>query len=1548
MNGPQIAAAHIAVGVDPSGVDAGLGQVEGAVRRAGRTLDTLGQQGTTALNDIGASSVAASRSLTAAERSMVASLQRQEAALRSGATSGSRYAAEMASLRGLDLSGPVGNAINSLRALEASQTRVGVSAAQTAAAMRGVPAQITDIVTSLQGGQAPLTVLFQQGGQLRDMFGSAGGAARALGSAVVGMINPFTIAAAAVAAGAIAYNQGSKEADAYRKAIIMTGNAAGVTAGQLAAMAKQASASGGTQGASAEALAALVGTGKVGAEELVAASRAAVDAQKYLGIAVGDTAKAYAALGKDPLKATMQLDEQYNYLTASTYEQIKALTDQGKKTEAAKVAQEAYGKAQVEMADKAKAALGPYEKAWSNLGGVAKKAWDNMLNIGREDTLDEKIAAAQKKLEQAQLAYYSFSGGSTKDKDADKEEAQRQLDRLKNQKKVAEMTAQYAAEDTKRKDAAIKLSQDGIKYLSQEAKIKMEIAEAETLVRESAKRGETADVTEKRIQDRIKEIRASYADYYNQSIESQIAAVTRLSAAQEEQAKRAFLPYEARNDAGLNTALDSQANYIKLVSKANADALTRDKDSLQQRLALVAKETVSVDGQVAHQEKLRDLKAQIALKDQQALTNRAQLEKDLFVLDVKNTQAAIASQNALYDSRLNDLSALDQQLQAQKDQNATIGMSVKQLGAFNTQLVNEQATRLEGKASILDTIMGREEEAEVLRKTAERMRELNTAQLEGAAKSFDYEKNKAMWESIDKTAHDTFVSIFDSGKSAFDRLRDTLKNGLLDMLYQMTIKKWIFNIGAAVTGSGGIAGVAQAATGASGAPGVIGAASTAIGTYNMFAGAGSAIAAAGNAFGSSAVSAFGAGLANTAGIGMTASEGFAAAGMATEATAAAAGSAISSAFMTALPWAAAAAGAHIIWNKFFENGPEANTRLKFSSNNTAGNISINERGNEGKVSDAYIAGSTKSSFGTFGVSSTFWAPAESETVQNFIKTVGKADDALASLLTTTEKASVSAYLTGKDITANVGAEGNIAQSGAELSKVFADRINNILEGVSTGLSGLVKDFEGTSQELATEAAALLEYRVALKDSGEAVFGAKVTLNELAALKAPTELVSVALKRVTNEFTATNAVATMLGKTAVEAFGAIGLASLSVREQLIQASGGLTTFSAQASSFAQNYYTEAERLVPVGKAVAESLASMGLASVDTREEFRATVEGLDLTTEAGAKQYASLLALADAFAAVYPAIEATTAAARSAADILAERVDLQNQLDKLTMTSTQLLDKQRAALDESNRSLFDQVQAATAAKSAAEAAATAAKEQSDAAAAAVKAVIDAATAAAEKSAAAMQSIGNSLASGMTSAENAAKAFRSLNDTLLTGDSSTLGAVQKYAIAKRQFETADQNQLQSAETSLLAASKAANGENSIAYARDFAAVIARNNKEANKLDAYAASIPEFWKLLVSSGAIGAHANGGIASGWSLVGENGPEIAQFSSPARIYTANQTREMMGGSSGASDEAIRENTAVLRQVLTATQENTKHARKTADIWTRVTRDGNSLNTTVT
>lgn len=76
--------------------------------------------------------------------------------------------------------------------------KTGQSTAQTAYAMRMIPAQMTDIVVGLSTGQSPFMVLMQQGGQLKDMFGGIIPAIKGVSTYVMGLVNPFTVAAGAV------------------------------------------------------------------------------------------------------------------------------------------------------------------------------------------------------------------------------------------------------------------------------------------------------------------------------------------------------------------------------------------------------------------------------------------------------------------------------------------------------------------------------------------------------------------------------------------------------------------------------------------------------------------------------------------------------------------------------------------------------------------------------------------------------------------------------------------------------------------------------------------------------------------------------------------------------------------------------------------------------------------------------------------------------------------------------------------------------------------------------------------------------------------------------------------------------------------------------------------------------------------------------------------------------------------------------------------------------------------------------------------------------
>src|SRR5690606_22911363 len=216
----------------------------------------------------------------------------------------------------------------------------GLSAKALAANLRNVPAQFTDIAVSLQAGQNPLTVFLQQGGQLKDMFGGIGPAARALGGYVVGLINPFTVAAAAAGVLALAYKQGSDEATAFQKALILSGNAAGTSAGQLGSLAQTVSRSVGTVSAAADVLAQLAASSRIPVESFDMIAIAALKFQEATGTAADETVKNFEKIAKEPAKASRELNEALNYLTTSQYAQIEALQRQGDAQGAANLAEQ--------------------------------------------------------------------------------------------------------------------------------------------------------------------------------------------------------------------------------------------------------------------------------------------------------------------------------------------------------------------------------------------------------------------------------------------------------------------------------------------------------------------------------------------------------------------------------------------------------------------------------------------------------------------------------------------------------------------------------------------------------------------------------------------------------------------------------------------------------------------------------------------------------------------------------------------------------------------------------------------------------------------------------------------------------------------------------------------------------------------------------------------------------------------------------------------------------------------------------------------------------
>lgn len=349
--------------------------------------------------------------------------------------------------------GKIQQSREALTRFDDSLTRTGNTAKQNAAALRGVPAQFTDIFVSLQGGQAPLTVLLQQGGQLKDMFGGVGPAIQALGGYVLGLVNPFTVAAAAVGVLGYAYYSGSEEAVEFQKALITTGNAAGTTSDRLSGMAREVAATVGTTGTAAEVLTQLASSGKVASNSFVEITEAALEWRSATGKAVEDTVAEFVKIGKDPVAAAKDLNEQYNFLTAATYSQIVALKEQGDTIGAAKLLTDTYVDTIKNRSKEVTENLSIWERGWKVLRGEVAATVDSVKNIGRDQDIASRIVETQQRLAAAQSAV----NGDPDDTAAQKKlaDANLELKALIQQRDTQQAIAKAQELDAQRQQAAI-------------------------------------------------------------------------------------------------------------------------------------------------------------------------------------------------------------------------------------------------------------------------------------------------------------------------------------------------------------------------------------------------------------------------------------------------------------------------------------------------------------------------------------------------------------------------------------------------------------------------------------------------------------------------------------------------------------------------------------------------------------------------------------------------------------------------------------------------------------------------------------------------------------------------------------------------------------------------------------------------------------------------------------------------------------------------------------------------------------------------------------
>ena len=1153
-------------------------------------------------------------------------------------------------------------------AIPVALDKTTISAKQTAAALRGVPAQFTDIVTSLQGGQSPLTVFIQQGGQLKDMFGGAGNAARAMGGYVAGLATVTTVASTviggAVVGLALAYNQGSKEADAYVRSIVMTGNAAGTTVGQLQALAGTVStAANVTKGASAEALAALVGDGNTAAAMLERAAGTAVVLQRDAGIAVSETVKRFSELGKEPVAATIKLNEQYHYLTTAVYEQIKALDEQGKKEEAAALAQKTFSDAMDYRAGQLRANLGTIERAWAGVTSAAGKAWDAMLDVGRKSSPDAQLAELQQQIAEREkrlsTGFGETGGGAATGRasSANVERLQSEITSLRAKAaalagvtSAQNANASQEAASAKQVQARTAFDKEGEKYLSKKAQMEREITAARN-------EGAAAGATQAEIETRLGQIREKYKEKgtstpAGQSELANLRArtlaeqqyVDQLKAHGEQAVKvsegdKLVLQYQEQ----LKGKLDAKTRSAKealLVEAQNLAAVQKVRDVEVERQKALATSTAtheklieanyksadSIREQAEKQEAANAVlgKGKTAIEQMTLATLQHQLQEaegsDSFDPKyIASLNAKVAAQSrfvaALNNPDFKSLIAKEQEWLDQAKERSALYEDEKQLaGLTNLERAKIVATRQVelrlakelaeiDKSGIADA-----------QKEAARLKAREAAEIDSSAAV-----NKVVQDDWSKTADQINQSLTDAlmtgGKDGADYIEGLFRTMVLRPLISATMAPVsnLVNQGmnAIGLGSGSSTGIGSILN-------------TGSNIASLFGGN-----SVGNLVGSGLGWLTGATAANTA-IGTGLGLGAASSGAAASAAAAAGGTTMMGTLGAAMPYVGLALAAVSLLKGVGKGESRSGGQYGVAFD---GAVTNNRRGETyTQIGQQFNRNNSTGVAMTTGKAYLMEADG-----------VGANDAKVKAALEGTA-AGINSMLKGMGSSVALAQFfGGFETSGKGRGGVMSG--GKFADGTTFGESGTGDNYAGTFYERFSTTSPDLETAIAnfsqdllqssiqaLQKVADAPQSIKRKLNGVDAESLSSEDAQTLLTDIGNTIAGVENF-----RAAVKSLPFDNLRSLSfdAAAGLIELSGGIDNLGTKLGSYYNNFYSESERQANALKAVQGAMSDLGYASVDTRAEYRALYESQNVNTEAGRVMVAQLLQLESAFAAAYP-------------------------------------------------------------------------------------------------------------------------------------------------------------------------------------------------------------------------------------------------------------------------------------------------------------------------
>lgn len=1027
-----------------------------------------------------------------------------------------------------------------------------------------------------------------------------------------------------LAAAVVALKQLSDEQTVAAKANAQFGAAFGASSEEIIKVTRSLDQFGITSSKATEVFVEIAKAGNIGKESFEGIAIAAVEAQKYVGIAVQDTVKTFSELLKDPVRILTEFGMQTGFVSQEQINLVENLIATGNRAEAQAVSVAILEKAYGDMTATAKEGMSGLDRTLIEVKSSLSEVWNNFKN-------SEVVAAAFKTAWQtvavivSEVWYVLKMTGQEIGGVAAQIAAVVRGD-FKGAAEIGRMMKQDAAAARAEQDRLVQAILNGTKAQSS---FSAEQRKANREAIETSEKQRRAFDEWKRKEEQLSKQTLSRQEYINAAVEKYKQSLQGAPVVQEHLNRVIKVSGEEwdKSHKKVNSALQKQKDYYSnLLSQIDEMRIKTDFRGEQE---LFITEAYRKQLSLLNDERFKELpKAQ-----------RERILQELNILDIKQQQAAIDKKHQeevnkawketlayvkeVDDAYFDVLDSIDNQSISLKKsseelefQKSLIGLSTEEQKWLTEERersleITKIQKELEKQILDIQNLQGvtEKEKQELIARAnqnaQERIRQVNEKTAIKAAQDY-YEQFKKVSDTITDIIA---TAIFEGGDAGAKKLKDVLKNAFKNFVINVIINPIANSITSSLfSGLGGLLGLGKVG-GFAGLPfqggGPLGLISNLSSLQSLFSGGLSSILS-GFAYGTAPLSPQSimlamqeAGFSNAA-IGTVGNMGSFFASI---------GPAIVGAFL-----------GNLLSGRYSIFGGKGGGAIAPGIGSAIGAFF----GPFGALAGGALGGVVNSLFGRklkdTGIEGTFSGDTFTGSAYEFYKGgLFRSDKTKYKGL----DPEIAKYLTNSFLSVKNSVKSAVASLGGAGTyiKSAIDKFTYSIKISTKGLSEqeiqqkFAEEFSKYSDRLAKEALINLA-----RSSGE---------KYIDGLRKEGETYAQLLNRLATSLRAVNSVFEDLGYTRQE----VSIVGAKAASDIIEAFGNIENFYSATSQYYNKYYSDEEKLANSKRKLSEEFDKLGLKVPESIEAFRKLVESQDLSTESGRKTYAALLNMAEAFDAV---------------------------------------------------------------------------------------------------------------------------------------------------------------------------------------------------------------------------------------------------------------------------------------------------------------------------